>query len=70
MFLAQNWTLPLGQLASTVVGNLVWAYARSPDEGQTMRKLVLIMGVSLDGLVARPGKFGGGGWGCRRRTLF
>ena len=28
-----------------------------------MRKLVLMMGVSLDGLVARPGKFGGGGWG-------
>jgi dihydrofolate reductase len=28
-----------------------------------MRKLVLMMGVSLDGLVARPGKFGAGGWG-------
>jgi dihydrofolate reductase len=28
-----------------------------------MRKLVLVMGVSLDGLVARPGKFGAGGWG-------
>ena len=28
-----------------------------------MRKLVLIMGVSLDGLVARPGGFGAGGWG-------
>ena len=28
-----------------------------------MRKLVLQMGVSLDGLVARPGKFGAGGWG-------
>jgi dihydrofolate reductase len=28
-----------------------------------MRKLVLTMGVSLDGLVARPGKFGAGGWG-------
>jgi dihydrofolate reductase len=27
-----------------------------------MRKLVLMMGVSLDGLVARPGKFGAGGW--------
>jgi dihydrofolate reductase len=27
-----------------------------------MRKLVLSMGVSLDGLVARPGKFGAGGW--------
>jgi dihydrofolate reductase len=28
-----------------------------------MRKLVLMMGVSLDGLVARPGRFGAGGWG-------
>jgi dihydrofolate reductase len=28
-----------------------------------MRKLALMMGVSLDGLVARPGKFGAGGWG-------
>jgi dihydrofolate reductase len=28
-----------------------------------MRRLVLMMGVSLDGLVARPGKFGAGGWG-------
>ena len=28
-----------------------------------MRKLVLQMGVSLDGLVARSGKFGAGGWG-------
>jgi dihydrofolate reductase len=28
-----------------------------------MRKLVLQMGVSLDGLVARPGLHGGGGWG-------
>jgi dihydrofolate reductase len=28
-----------------------------------VRKLVLQMGVSLDGLVARPGKFGAGGWG-------
>ncbi|MDR3035234.1 MAG: dihydrofolate reductase family protein [Kitasatospora sp.] len=28
-----------------------------------MRKLALLMGVSLDGLVARPGKFGAGGWG-------
>jgi len=27
------------------------------------RKLVLIMGVSLDGLVARPAPFGAGGWG-------
>jgi dihydrofolate reductase len=28
-----------------------------------MRELVLSMGVSLDGLVARPGRFGAGGWG-------
>jgi dihydrofolate reductase len=28
-----------------------------------MRKLALMMGISLDGLVARPGKFGAGGWG-------
>ena len=28
-----------------------------------MRKLVLSMGVSLDGLVARPGRHGAGGWG-------
>ena len=28
-----------------------------------MSKLVLIMGVSLDGLVARPGQSGAGGWG-------
>jgi dihydrofolate reductase len=28
-----------------------------------MRKLVLSMGVSLDGLVARSGGFGAGGWG-------
>jgi len=28
-----------------------------------MRRLVLMMGVSLDGLVARPGKFGASGWG-------
>jgi dihydrofolate reductase len=28
-----------------------------------MRQLVLSMGVSLDGLVARPGRFGAGGWG-------
>jgi dihydrofolate reductase len=28
-----------------------------------MRKLILSMGVSLDGLVARPGRYGGGGWG-------
>jgi len=29
--------------------------------GHTMRKLVLMMGVSLDGLVARPATFGAGG---------
>jgi dihydrofolate reductase len=28
-----------------------------------MRKLALQMGVSLDGLVARPGRHGAGGWG-------
>jgi dihydrofolate reductase len=28
-----------------------------------VRKLVLLMGVSLDGMVARPGRFGAGGWG-------
>jgi dihydrofolate reductase len=28
-----------------------------------MRKLVLSMGVSLDGLVARTGRYGAGGWG-------
>ena len=28
-----------------------------------MGKLVLIMGVSLDGLAARPGRLGAGGWG-------
>jgi dihydrofolate reductase len=28
-----------------------------------MRKLVLSMGLSLDGLVARPGRFGAGAWG-------
>ncbi len=28
-----------------------------------MRKLVLSMGMSLDGLVARPGRHGAGGWG-------
>jgi dihydrofolate reductase len=32
-------------------------------KGLVMRKLVLQMGVSLDGLVARPGKFGADGWG-------
>jgi dihydrofolate reductase len=32
-------------------------------KGRTVRKLVLMMGVSLDGLVARSGKFGAGGWG-------
>src|SRR5215467_8442566 len=34
-----------------------------PMKGRMMRRLVLMMGVSLDGLVARPGKFGAGGWG-------
>jgi hypothetical protein len=28
-----------------------------------IRKLVVSMGVSLDGVVARPGRFGAGGWG-------
>ena len=28
-----------------------------------MRKLVLSMGMSRDGLVARPGRYGAGGWG-------
>src|SRR5579863_820360 len=28
-----------------------------------MSKLVLQMGISLDGHVARPGRFGAGGWG-------
>jgi dihydrofolate reductase len=28
-----------------------------------MRKVVLSMGVSLDGLVARPGRYGAAGWG-------
>jgi dihydrofolate reductase len=28
-----------------------------------MRKLILSMGLSLDGLVARPGRYGAGGWG-------
>lgn len=28
-----------------------------------MRSLVLMMSISLDGLVARPGRFGAGGWG-------
>ncbi len=28
-----------------------------------MRKLILSMGVSLDGFVARPGRHGAGGWG-------
>jgi hypothetical protein len=32
-----------------------------------MRKLVLSIGVSLDGLVARPGRFGAGDWGLRPR---
>jgi dihydrofolate reductase len=30
-----------------------------------MRKLILSMAVSLDGLVARPGRHGAGGWGLR-----
>jgi dihydrofolate reductase len=34
-----------------------------PVKGRMMRKLVLQMDVSLDGLVARAGKFGAGGWG-------
>jgi dihydrofolate reductase len=33
------------------------------SEGRAMRKLVLMMGISLDGLVARSGKMGAGGWG-------
>jgi hypothetical protein len=33
-----------------------------------MRRLALQMGVSLDGMVARRGGYGGGGWGCRLRT--
>ena len=37
-------------------------------KGHMVRKLVLMMSVSLDGLVARPGKFGAEGWGCRQRT--
>jgi hypothetical protein len=28
-----------------------------------VRKFVLSMGMSLDGLVARPGRLGAGGWG-------
>jgi dihydrofolate reductase len=35
----------------------------SGSKGGTMRKLVLSMGLSLDGLVARPGRYGAGGWG-------
>jgi dihydrofolate reductase len=31
-----------------------------------MRTLILSMGVSLDGLVARPGRYGAGGWGLPR----
>lgn len=34
-------------------------------KGHMVRKLVLMMGVSLDGLVARPGKFGAGDWGVQ-----
>jgi dihydrofolate reductase len=32
-------------------------------KGDMMSKLVLMMGVSLDGLVARPGAYGAGDWG-------
>lgn len=32
-------------------------------KGHVVGKLVLMMGVSLDGMVARPGKLGAGGWG-------
>lgn len=34
-----------------------------------MRKLVLMMGISLAGLTARPGKFGAGGWGVPSEDL-
>src|SRR6266487_2951069 len=33
------------------------------ERGGVMRKLVLSMMVSLDGLVARPGRFGASSWG-------
>jgi dihydrofolate reductase len=33
------------------------------EGGVAMKKLILSMGVSLDGLVARPGRYGAGGWG-------
>src|SRR5262245_32766707 len=32
-------------------------------KGRTMRQLALQMGVSLDGMVARRGGYGAGGWG-------
>jgi dihydrofolate reductase len=38
-------------------------YMISESKGGTMRKLVLSMGLSLDGLVARPGRYGAGDWG-------
>jgi dihydrofolate reductase len=34
------------------------------NHGNTGRKLVLEMAMSLDGLVARPGRHGAGGWGA------
>ncbi len=37
--------------------------AAATSKGGTVRKLVLSMGLSLDGLVARPGRYGAGGWG-------
>ena len=36
--------------------------------GRIMGKLVLMMGVSLDGLVARTGQFGAGGGGFLLKT--
>jgi dihydrofolate reductase len=35
----------------------------NPMRGLKMSRLVLMMDVSLDGMVARPDKFGAGGWG-------
>ena len=37
-------------------------------KGRIMGKLVLMMGVSLDGLVARTGQFGAGGGGFLLKT--
>jgi dihydrofolate reductase len=37
--------------------------AMGANDRTTVRKLVLEMGMSLDGLVARPGRHGAGGWG-------